>query len=205
MSRYRGPRLRITRRLGLLPSFTQKQSKKKDRPGQHGKSNDGNSKKITEYGLRLEEKQKLKFNYGVSERQLFRYVKEARRRKGITGLILLQLLEMRLDNVCFTLGFAPTILGARQLVNHGHITVNGEVLDIPSFQCRINDVIGIKPKTNSKSLVQENLKLSKFTDLPSHLNFDESKLEGQILNYCQKDDILLELDELLVIEHYSRR
>ena len=205
MSRYRGPRLKITRRLGVLPSFTQKQSKKKDRPGQHGKNNDGKSKKITDYGLRLEEKQKLKFNYGISESQLFRYVKEARRRKGVTGLILLQLLEMRLDTVCFTLGFAPTILGARQLVNHGHVTVNGEVLNIPSFQCQINDVIGIKSKMNSKSLIQKNLELSKFTDLPSHLNFDQSKFEGKILNYCQKDDILLELDELLVIEHYSRR
>ena len=146
MSRYRGPKLRITRRLGTLPGLTNKQSKKEDRPGQHGKSNDGNNRKITEYGLRLEEKQKLKFNYGITENQLFRYIKEARRRKGITGLILLQLLEMRLDTICFTLGFAPTIASARQLVTHGHITINGEVLNIPSFQCRINDVIGIKQK-----------------------------------------------------------
>ena len=156
MSRYRGPRLRITRRLGTLPGFTNKQSKKKDRPGQHGKSNDGNSKKVTEYGLRLEEKQKLKFNYGITENQLFSYVKEARRRKGVTGLILLQLLEMRLDTICFTLGFAPTIAAARQLVNHGHITINGEVLSIPSFQCRINDIISVKAKSTSKNLVKTN-------------------------------------------------
>ena len=205
MSRYRGPRLRITRRLGALPGLTQKVSKKKDRPGQHGKSNDGNSKKVTEYGLRLEEKQKLKFNYGVTESQLFRYVKEARRRKGVTGLILLQLLEMRLDTLCFTLGFAPTIVSARQLVNHGHITVNGEVLDIPSFQCRIGDVIGIKPKTNSKNLVEENLKTTRFVDIPSHLSFDKAKIEAKVLNYCSRDEILLDLDELLVIEYYSRR
>jgi len=102
MSRYRGPRLRIVRRLGSLPGLTQKQSKKKDRPGQHGKSNEG--KKTTEYGVRLEEKQKLKFNYGLTESQLYRYVKEARRRQGVTGLILLQLLEMRLDTICFNLG-----------------------------------------------------------------------------------------------------
>ena len=205
MSRYRGPKLRITRRLGTLPGLTQKVSKKKDRPGQHGKSNDGNSKKVTEYGLRLEEKQKLKYNYGVTESQLFRYVKEARRRQGVTGLILLQLLEMRLDTICFTLGFAPTMANARQLVNHGHITVNGEVLSIPSFQCRIGDVISVKTKTTSKNVVEENLKTTRFVDIPSHLNFDKIKMEAKVLNYCSRDDILLELDELLVIEYYSRR
>jgi len=205
MSRYRGPKLRITRRLGALPGFTNKQSKKKDRPGQHGKSNEGNSKKVTEYGLRLEEKQKLKFNYGITENQLFSYIKEARRRKGVTGLILLQLLEMRLDTICFTLGFAPTIGGARQLVNHGHITINGEVLNIPSFQCRINDIVGVKQKVTSKNLVEENLKATRFTDIASHLSFDKSKNEAKVLNYCNRDDVLLKLDELLVIEYYSRR
>jgi len=205
MSRYRGPKLRITRRLGTLPGLTNKRSKKKDRPGQHGKNNDGNSKKITEYGLRLEEKQKLRFNYGITENQLFRYVKEARRRRGVTGLILLQLLEMRLDTICFTLGFAPTIASARQLVTHGHITINGEVLNIPSFQCRINDIVGIKQKLASKNLIEKNLKTSRFKDTASHLKFDKSKNEAKILNYCNRDDILLELDELLVIEYYSRR
>merc|ERR1712127_463461 len=131
------------------PGLTNKRSNKTTRPGQHGKSLDDNGKK-TEYGIRLEEKQKLKFNYGLTEGQLFRYIKEARRRKGVTGLILLQLLEMRLDTICFTLGFATTIVGARQLVNHGHITVNGEVLNIPSFQCRVNDIVGVKIKTSSK-------------------------------------------------------
>ena len=205
MSRYRGPRLRITRRLGTLPGLTQKVSKKKDRPGQHGKGSDGKGKKVTEYGLRLEEKQKLKYNYGITESQLFRYVKEARRRKGVTGLILLQLLEMRLDTICFTLGFAPTMANARQLVNHGHITVNGEVLNIPSFQCRIGDVIGIKAKATSKNIIEENLKTTRFIDTPSHLNFDKTKLEAKVLNYCSREDIVLELDELLVIEYYSRR
>ena len=205
MSRYRGPKLRITRRLGNLPGLTQKISKKKDRPGQHGKSNNGNNKKTTEYGVRLEEKQKLKSNYGLTEKQLYTYVKEARRRVGVTGLILLQLLEMRLDSICFTLGFASTMASARQLVNHGHITVNGEVVSIPSFQCRLNDIISIKQKISSKSLIKNNLKTSKFTDLPSHVTFDKTKLEAKILNYCDRNDILLELDELLVIEYYSRR
>jgi len=204
MSRYRGPKLRITRRLGTLPGLTQKQSKKKDRPGQHGKGSEG-KKKPTEYGIRLEEKQKLKFNYGLTESQLFRYIKEARRRQGVTGLILLQLLEMRLDSICFSLGFAPTIANARQLVNHGHITVNGKTVSIASFQCRINDVISVKTKTSSKNLIETNLKNIRFADRPNHLKFDSTKLEGTVTNYCDRNDLLLELDELLVIEYYSRR
>jgi len=112
---------------------------------------------------------------------------------------------MRLDTICFTLGFATTIVGARQLVNHGHITINGEVLNIPSFQCRVNDIVGVKIKTSSKNLVDNNLKTTKFTEIASHLNFDKSKNEAKVLNYCNRDDILLELDELLVIEYYSRR
>ena len=205
MSRYRGPKLRITRRLGTLPGFTQKQSKKKDRPGQHGKGPSDGAKKTTEYGVRLEEKQKLKYNYGLTESQLYRYIKEARRRNGVTGLILLQLLEMRLDSICFSLGFAPTIASARQLVNHGHITVNGKSVSIASFQCRINDVIGIKNKTTSKNIIENNLKNVRFAERPTHLKFDSNNLEGTVLNYCDRNDLLLELDELLVIEYYSRR
>ena len=153
----------------------------------------------------LEEKQKLKFNYGLTEHQLFRYVKEARRRKGVTGLVLLQLLEMRLDTLCFTLGFARSITQARQLVNHGHITVNGKVLSIPSFQCRLNDVIGVKDKVASKNLVTTNVKNNQKNDLPYNLKFDADKLEAVVLDYCDRNDIQLQLDELLVIEHYSRR
>jgi len=205
MSRYRGPKLRITRRLGSLPGLTQKQSKKKDKPGQHGKSNSEGGKKTTEYGVRLEEKQKLKYNYGLTESQLYRYIKEARRRQGVTGLILLQLLEMRLDSICFTLGFGPTIANARQLVTHGHITVNGKVVSIPSFQCRIGDVIGVKPKTTSKTIIENNLKNIRFVDRPTHVKFDNEKMEGTVINYCERNEILLELDELLVIEYYSRR
>ena len=205
MSRYRGPKLRITRRLGSLPGLTVKKSKKATRPGQHGKANDDNSKKTTEYGVRLEEKQKLKFNYGLTESQLYRYVKEARRRQGVTGLILLQLLEMRLDTLCFTLGFARTIVHARQLVNHGHITVNQKVIDIASFQCHLNDIIGVKDKSISKNLIETNLKSNQGNVLPSHLKFDISKLQGNVLDYCDRNDVGLQLDELLVIEYYSRR
>lgn len=204
MSRYRGPKLRITRRLGALPGLTQKQSKKKDRPGQHGKNSEG-KKKVTEYGVRLEEKQKLKFNYGLTESQLYSYIKEARRQNGVTGLILIQLLEMRLDSICFNLGFASTMAAARQLVTHGHITVNGKIVNIPSFQCRINDIIQIKQKSSSKNLIETNLKNIRFVERPTHLKFDPTKLEGKIINYCDRNDLVLELDELLVIEYYSRR
>lgn len=205
MSRYLGPKVKISRRLGALPGLTIKKSNKKNRPGKDGNANADNSKKLTEYGVRLEEKQKLKFNYGLTENQLYRYVKEARRRQGITGLILLQLLEMRLDTICFTLGYANTISQARQLVNHGHITVNGKVVSIPSFQCRLNDTIGVKEKNSSKSLIQKNLQNNPVNNIPSHLKIDSSKLEAKIVNYCSRDDISIQLDELLVIEHYSRR
>jgi len=205
MSRYRGPKLRISRRLGTLPGLTTKKSNKINRPGKDGNANTDTGKKLTEYGVRLEEKQKLKFNYGLTESQLYRYVKEARRRKGVTGLILLQLLEMRLDTICFTLGFAKSIAEARQLVNHGHITINNKVVNIPSFQCRLNDVIGIKDKSTSKNLVEKNIKHNQAGEIPSHLKFDNSKLEATILDYCNRNDIPLQLDELLVIEYYSRR
>ena len=171
MSRYRGPKLKISRRLGILPGLTTKKSNKINRPGKDGNANADLGKKLTEYGVRLEEKQKLKFNYGLTENQLYRYIKEARRRQGVTGLILLQLLEMRLDTICFTL----------------------------------NDIIGIKEKTSSKILIENNIKNNQVNNIPSHLKFDNSKLEAKILDYCDRDDVTLQLDELLVIEHYSRR
>jgi small subunit ribosomal protein S4 len=213
MSRYRGPRLRLIRRYGRdknneenvkLPGLTTKQSNRELPPGKSSTFDDRN-KKLTEYGIRLNEKQKLKFNYGLTENQLFRYVKEARRRKGVTGLILLQLLEMRLDTLCFTLGFASTMAQARQLVNHGHITVNKKVIDIPSFQCRLNDIIGVKERNTSKNLVTNNLKVNQWNEIPANLKFDTSKLEATVLDYCDRDDVQLQLNELLVIEYYSRR
>jgi small subunit ribosomal protein S4 len=205
MSRYRGPKVKISRRLGPLPGLTTKKSNKINRPGKDGNANADTGKKLTEYGVRLEEKQKLKFNYGLTENQLYRYVKEARRRQGVTGLILLQLLEMRLDTLCFSLGFAKSIVQARQLVNHGHITVNKKVVNIPSFQCRLNDIIGVKEKTSSKTLVENNINNNQVSEIPAHLKFDKSNLEAIVLDYCDRDDISLQLDELLVIEYYSRR
>ena len=205
MSRYRGPKLKISRRLGTLPGLTTKKSKKVNRPGKDGNVNADTGKKLTEYGIRLEEKQKLKFNYGLTESQLFKYVKEARRRKGVTSLVLLQLLEMRLDTICFTLGFAKSIAQARQLVNHGHIKVNKKIVSIPSFQCRLNDTISIKEKRNSKILIENNIKNNPITNIPTNLKFDSLTLEATILDYCNRKDLTLQLDELLVIEYYSRK
>ncbi|PSB61855.1 30S ribosomal protein S4, partial [Chroococcidiopsis cubana CCALA 043] len=153
MSRYRGPRLRVVRRLGDLPGLTRKNARRSYPPGQHGQAR----KKRSEYAIRLEEKQKLRFNYGLTEKQLLRYVRRARRVTGSTGQVLLQLLEMRLDNTVFRMGMAPTIPAARQLVNHGHVMVNGREVNIASYQCRPGEVIGIKNKAQSRQLVENNL------------------------------------------------
>ena len=205
MSRYRGPKLKISRRLGILPGLTIKKSKKINRPGKQGGEKADIGKNLTEYGIRLEEKQKLKFNYGLSEHQLFRYVKKARRSKGVTGLVLLQLLEMRLDTICYNLGFAKSIAQARQIVNHGHILVNDKVVSIPSFQCQLNDIISIKAKPVSQNLIEKNFKSNQKLHSPASLKLDSTKLEASVIDFCDRNDIKLRLDELLVIEHYSRR
>ena len=155
MSRYRGPRLRIIRRLGDLPGFTSKTTERAYPPGQHGAGKAGKKSSLSEYGIRLQEKQKLRYNYGLSERQLFSYVKEARRLPGATGSILLQLLEMRLDSIVFRLGMAPTIPSARQLITHGGLKVNGKKVNIPSFQCKPKDIIETKSQS-VKTRVQKN-------------------------------------------------
>ncbi|MDJ0618282.1 MAG: 30S ribosomal protein S4 [Calothrix sp. MO_192.B10] len=200
MSRYRGPRLRITRRLGELPGLTRKSARRAYPPGQHGQ----NRKKRSEYAIRLEEKQKLRFNYGLSESQLLRYVRKARRVTGSTGQVLLQLLEMRLDNTVFRLGMAPTIPGARQLVNHGHVTVNGKVVNIASYQCRPGEVIGVRNKDKSRQLVETNLQYPGLANLPTHLEFDKNKLEGKVNGVVEREWVALQINELLVVEYYSR-
>lgn len=201
MSRYRGPRLRVVRRLGELPGLTRKSPKRQYPPGQHGQGR----RKRSEYAVRLEEKQKLRFNYGITERQLLRYVRRARRSPGSTGQILLQFLEMRLDNTVFRMGMAPTIPGARQLVNHGHITVNGRRVDIASYECRPGDVIGVRNRDASRKLVEQNLQFPGLANLPSHLEFDKAKLEGKVNSVIEREWIALQINELLVVEYYSRQ
>jgi small subunit ribosomal protein S4 len=205
MSRYRGPKLRIIRRLGDLPGLTTKTTDRLYPPGQHGPAKATKKSSTSEYGIRLQEKQKLRFNYGVSEKQLFGYVKEARRLPGATGTLLLQLLEMRLENIVFRLGFAKTIPGARQLVNHGHITVNGKRVNIPSFQCKPNDVLAVRDKAHSKALVKAAMEESTFATVPSHLELDKEKLAGKINSVVSREEVNLKINELFIVEFYSRK
>jgi small subunit ribosomal protein S4 len=228
MGRYVGPRLRIIRRLGLLPGLTRKNTKNRTKtPGQHGKILFLKSKRSSlsdDYKERLLEKQKLRFNYGLTEKQLIAYYKEAKRRQGSTGTILLELLESRLDCIIYRLGFAATIPAARQIVNHGHILVNNKSVNIPSFHCKSNDIIGIKDRIQSKKLISENLDTqqkrrdliqrrmkrinltkSRFHSLlPKHLEIDNEKLIGKIISTIKRKDVLIRINELKVIEYYSR-
>jgi small subunit ribosomal protein S4 len=184
-----------------LPGLSRKSPRRAYPPGQHGQ----NRKKRSEYAIRLEEKQKLRLNYGITETQLVRYVKKARRATGSTGQALLQLLEMRLDNTVFRLGMAGTIPAARQLVNHGHITVNGRTVDIPSYQCRPGDVIGVRNRDRSRQLVQTNMEFPGLANLPTHLEFDKNALVGKVNGVVEREWVALQVNELLVVEYYSRK
>mmetsp|Transcript_22124 Transcript_22124/g.89615 ORF Transcript_22124/g.89615 Transcript_22124/m.89615 type:complete len:202 (+) Transcript_22124:1011-1616(+) len=201
MSRYRGPRLRLVRRLGELPGLTRKKledrkasTKQRKRP-----------KKLSEYAIRLQEKQKLRFNYGVNEKQLLRYIYLARKVKGSTGQVLLQLLEMRLDNTIFRLGMAPTIPAARQIINHGHICVNGKKVTIPSFQCKPGDSITVKNQKLSQDLIEKNLASPALSNIPTHLELNRETKVGTVNGIIERSWVALTLNELLVVEFYSRK
>ena len=201
MSRYRGAVLKIVRRLGELPGLTRKVTKRVTRPGQHGDQN----RKPSEYSIRLEEKQKIRFNYGLTERQLIKYVRDARRIKGSTGEALLQLLEMRLDNIVFRLGMAPTIPAARQLVNHGHICVYSKRVSIPSYQCQTGDIISVRNNMRSKHLIENYASFPGLANIPSHLEIDKISLTGKVTKIIAREWVALQLNELLVVEYYSRK
>ncbi len=206
MARYRGPKLRIIRRLGELPGLTQKSCTRDFPPGQHGpkKRGGGNQKsKESQYAVRLKEKQKLRFNYGISERQLISYVREARRRKGSTGEILLQLLEMRLDNIVFRLGFAPTIAAARQLISHGHVVINNHPVTIPSYLCKLNDTISVAAK--SQKFVKTIVERSSSQNPAPHLDVNLEKLSAVVVDNVPRTAVGLQINELLVVEYYSRK
>nr|YP_002519581.1 ribosomal protein S4 [Keteleeria davidiana]YP_010032047.1 ribosomal protein S4 [Keteleeria evelyniana]YP_010149230.1 ribosomal protein S4 [Keteleeria fortunei]QHO05410.1 ribosomal protein S4 [Keteleeria hainanensis]QQK54675.1 ribosomal protein S4 [Keteleeria davidiana var. calcarea]QWW91949.1 ribosomal protein S4 [Keteleeria fortunei var. cyclolepis]UWI54229.1 ribosomal protein S4 [Keteleeria evelyniana var. pendula]QOW07138.1 ribosomal protein S4 [Keteleeria evelyniana] len=200
MSRYRGPRLKIIRRLKTLPGLTSKRPKYRN-----DSINRSSSRKISQYRIRLEEKQKLRFHYGLTERQLLKYVRIARRAKGSTGQVLLQLLEMRSDNIIFRLGMAPTIPGARQLVNHGHIRVNDHMVDIPSYPCKPQDVITIRDQQRLRAIIRKNIDLFQRDKLPNHLTFNSLQYKGFINQIIDSKWISLKINELLVVEYYSRQ
>ena len=205
MSRYIGPKIRIIRRLGELPGLTKKTTARKYGPGQHGPTKLTKKVTLSDYSLRLQEKQKLRYNYGVSETQLYKYFKEAQRLKGLTGTLILQLLEMRLENIVYRLGFASTIASARQFVTHSHVNVNGKSVNIPSFQCKPNDVISIKPRLNSKLLAKKNLEISINSILPTHLELDKENLTGKVKGLIKREEVNLTVNELLIVEFYSRK
>lgn len=202
MSRYRGPKLRVIRRLGELPGLTSKITKRTNPPGEHGPSKKKNSSP-SPYVTRLQEKQKLRFNYGISEKKLYSYVKEARSIKGATGLSLLKFLEMRLDNVIYRLGIALTISSARQFITHGHILVNSKKTNIPSFNCKVNDIISVKNKQKSINFARKDLRTSDL--LGSYLDFDKKKLIGKVKTLVNREDLLLNVNELFIVEFYSRK
>ena len=230
MAKYIGPKLRIIRRLGLLPGLTRKNIKNRTKtPGQHGKLLLTKSKRSSlsdDYRERLLEKQKLRFNYGVTEKQLVAYYQEAKRNSAPTGLLLLESLESRLDCIVYRFGLAPTIPAARQIVNHGHILVNKKRINIPSFSCQEKDTIEISPKLSSKKFLLQNLESqqqkrkliqrrmkrvnltkSRFHSLlPKHLEIqsDKETFQGQILSPVKRKDVLVRVNELKVVEYYSR-
>nr|YP_010490046.1 ribosomal protein S4 [Koenigia lichiangensis]UWM11174.1 ribosomal protein S4 [Koenigia campanulata var. fulvida]UWM11686.1 ribosomal protein S4 [Koenigia lichiangensis] len=197
MSRYRGPRFKKIRRLGVLPGLTNKKPRDPRNPSRSGKR--------SQYRIRLEEKQKLRFHYGITERQLLKYFCIARKAKGSTGQVLLQLLEMRLDNILFRLGMAPTIPGARQLVNHRHILVNGRIVDIPSYRCKPTDIIMARDKQKSKVLLQHYLDSSHSEELPKHLTLNPFPYKGIVNQIIDNKWVGLKINELLVVEYYSRQ
>ena len=201
MARYTGPRLRIIRRLGTpLPGLmrTDPDLRRPYPPGQHGPTK---RKKLSDYALRLMEKQKLRFHYGLSERQLRRYVAMAFAGKGNSGHMLLQLLERRLDNVVFRAGFAPTMAAARQMTLHNHVTVNSKRVNIPSYQVRPGDSLQLGEKSKMKERAAEAQKDPNNLKVPDYLEAGEGMAKMKLLP--ERDQIPLDLDPQLIVEYYS--
>ncbi len=202
MARYTGPKSRIARKLGE-PIFGSDKSfeKKNYPPGVHGVNK--KRKKTSEYAVQLKEKQKAKFTYGLLERQFSNLFEKASHNKGVTGEVLLQLLEARLDNVVFRMSVAPSRNGARQLVTHRHITVNGEVVGIPSYHVRPGDVIGVRERSKSMEIITTSLNAPNHSKY-SWLEWESSRMEGKFLNVPERADIPENIKEHLIVELYSK-
>ena len=207
MARYTGPRCKLSRREGtdlcLKSSRRALDSKCKldTRPGQHGRTS---GTRTSDYGKQLREKQKVKRTYGVLERQFRRYFAEAERRKGNTGETLLQLLECRLDNVVYRMGFGSTRAEARQLISHKAILVNGRMLNIPSAQVRSGDVVAVREKSRTQARIQDSLNLADQTGFPDWVSVDKVKMEGTFRQAPDRSEIAADINESLVVELYSR-
>jgi len=201
MARYIGPKTKIARKFGD-PIYGPDKSydKKNYPPGQHGANK--KRKKSSEYGIQLREKQKAKYTYGVLERQFANLFDKAQRSKGVTGEVLLQLLESRLDNVVYRLGLSPSRSGARQLVSHRHITVNGQVVNVPSFSVRPGDVVGVREKSKSLEVIHNSLGSRRIN--VSWLEWDTATLAGKLINRPERDQIPETIKEQLIVELYSK-
>ena len=200
MSRYTGSSYKVSRRLGFSTLETGKELAKKPYiPGQHGSKR---GKKLSDYGTQLQEKQKVRFMYGLSEKQFRHVFEKAGKMKGVHGENLLVLLESRLDNLVYRLGFSNTRKGARQLVNHGHITVNGKKVDIPSYTCKPGDVIAVKESDKELKVIKEALEaLTKRVDF---VKYDENKMSGTYLRVPQRSELNADVNESLIVEFYNR-
>jgi small subunit ribosomal protein S4 len=202
MARYTGPRVRISRRFGI-PIFgpTKYLERRNYGPGVHGPKS---RRKHTDYGLGLIEKQKLRYYYGLMEKQFRGVYEKALRRRGVTGEQMLQILETRLDNVVFHLGFANTRAAARQMVSHGHITVKGRKVSIPSYALKVNDAIVVKNNNVSRQLATKNLEVAMSRAVPDWLSLNKEEFKGTVMRIPTRDEIQPIANEQAVVEFYSR-
>ena len=201
MARYTGPKTKISRRFGEPITGNGKWlTKNSNPPGQHGGTK--KRKTLSEYGVQLKEKQKAKYTYGLLEKQFRKTFEEAARRKGVTGENLIKLLEARLDNTVFRMGIAPSRQAARQMVSHKHVTVNGDILNIPSYSCKPGDVVGLKNKSAANVAITGSVrgKNPKF----SGLDWSESELKGTFIAYPERESVPENIKEQLIVELYSK-
>ena len=200
MSRYTKSTYRKSRRLGFSTLETGKElAKKPYAPGMHGQKR---AKKLSDYGVQLQEKQKVRFMYGLKEKQFKKTFVEAGKLKGVHGEDFLKLLESRLDNLVYRAGFATTRRGARQLVNHGHITVNGKKVDIPSYRCKVGDVISVKDSDKELAIIKSSLEALK--KRVEFINYDENKMEATYVRYPERSELNADINESLIVEFYNR-
>lgn len=199
MARYTGPKFKLSRRLGVSLSGTGKELKRAFPPGQHGP---GQRKKLSGYGIQLQEKQKLRHMYGLGEKQFRNLFDKASNMQGISGENFMILLESRLDNLVYRLGLANSRAGARQLVAHGHVTVNGKKVDIPSYTVSTGDVLGLRERSRALSSIKEALANRNF--LPNYLEFTDSSMEGKYIRLPERSELPQEIDEKQIVEFYSR-
>ena len=200
MSRYTGPAYKRSRRVGISTLENGKELVKKPYgPGKHGNGRKG---KLSNYGVQLVEKQKIRFIYGISEKQLKKTFERAAKLKGIHGENILKLLESRLDNIVYRMGLASTRSGARQFVNHGHVSVNGRKVDIPSYQVKPGDVVAVRENSKDHKAMKESLE--KVTKTVDYVSFDKNKLEGTYIRLPERSELSSDVNESLVVEFYNK-